>query len=107
MRSPHVIITSRDPLAIAMRRASILGTQVLPTFAQSISSMLSLHDIVQKLECPVLLLSYEKGLTRPRDCASILASFCGIDADQRVLEAAANTIHNKHPAYFRPVRAPE
>lgn len=100
MRSPRVIVTSRDPLATAIRAAGATDAEVLPTFDQALRRSLRLMEGVRKLECPVLLLSYEKALTRPRDCTSALASFCGIDADEETVEAAARTIRNGDQVYL-------
>lgn len=100
MRSPRVIITSREPLATAMRTSIETEAEILPTFAEALRRMLRLLHTVEKLECPVLLLSYEKALTRPRDCVTTIAAFCGINADAGTLQAAANTIRNGDQAYL-------
>jgi len=100
MRSPRVVVTSRDPLATAIRTAAATKAEVMPTFDQALRRTLRLLASVQQLECPVLLLSYEKALTRPRDCASALAGFCGIDADEETIEAASRKIHNGDQVYL-------
>ena len=100
MRSPRVIVTSRDPLATAIRAASETRAEVLPTFEQALRRMLRLLGTLEKLQCPVLFLSYEKALTKPRDCASTVADFCGIDAGEGVIEAAAATIRNGDEVYL-------
>ena len=100
MRAPRVIVTSRDPLATAIRAAGATDAEVLPTFDQALRRTIRLLASVQELECPVLLLSYEKALTRPRDCTSALASFCGIDADEETIAAAAAMIRNGDRVYL-------
>lgn len=100
MRSPRVIVTSRDPLATAIRAASETNAEVLPTFDQALRRMLRLFESLEQLQCPVLFLSYEKALTRPRACTSVMASFCGIDADEATIEAASRTIRNGDEVYL-------
>ena len=58
------------------------------------------HDSLGELQCPVLFLSYEKALTRPRASTAVLADFCGIDADEDAIEAAAKTIQNGDQVYL-------
>jgi hypothetical protein len=100
MRSPRVIVTSRDPLATAIRAANATSAEVLPTFEQALRRMLRLFDSLGELQCPVLFLSYEKALTRPRASTAVLAEFCGIDADEDAIEAAAKTIQNGDQVYL-------
>ena len=100
MRSPRVVVTSRDPLATAIRAADATRADVLPTLEDGLRRTLRLMATVEKLPCPVLLLSYEKALTRPRECVSTLAAFCGIAADSETLEAAAKTIRNGDQVYL-------
>ena len=100
MRAPRVVVTSRDPLATAIRLAGTTGENLLPTLENGLRANLRLLGIVQKLSCPVLLLSYEKALNRPRDCAVALAGFCGIVADEKMIDAAAKTIRNGDQLYL-------
>lgn len=99
MRSPRVVVTSRDAVATVMRAGMATRAEVLPLVDQAWRT-LRLFESVERLHCPVLLLSYEKAISRPRNCTSALANFCGIDADEEMIETAAGKIRNGDQVYL-------
>ena len=79
-RNPHLIVIYRDPVAVAVRNALSEYFGELDTMVKTGDAMYGLAQFVQRADCPVLLLSYEKALSMPntvidRGCWSSAA--CG------------------------------
>ncbi len=79
-RNPRLIVICRDPAAIA------LDSDLEPADAMHarefveryIADHAMLIKTVLRVDCPVLLLSYEKCLSNPGKCVEALIDFCGL-----------------------------
>ena len=78
-RDPHVIVTFRDPVSIAVRTSLSDYQEPMPALRTAVEHQAALVAFVDRLQCPTLLLSYEKSLVLAWDF---------IDAILRVLRLA-------------------
>ena len=80
-RNPHLIVIYRDPVAVAVRNGLSEHFNVLDSMLNTTIATYGLAQFVHRANCPVLLLSYEKVLTRPALAIDQLMEFCGISLD--------------------------
>ena len=81
-RDPHLIIIYRDPVAVSVRNALSEHYGELEGLAAATSAAYALARFVQRVPCPVLLLSYEKALAFPNLIIDSLLSFCDLRIDE-------------------------
>jgi hypothetical protein len=101
-RNPHLILVMRDPVAIASRslfsdaeRRS--ADEVIANVAQQSFDMMNL---VQKAECPTLLMSYEKFVAFPEAAIDSICAFCGLALAPAQREKALAAIEPNNPEYI-------
>jgi len=80
-RNPHLIVIYRDPVAVAVRNALSEHFGELETVVKTANAMYGLSQFVQRADCPVLLLSYEKALSLPNMVIDRVLEFCGMRLD--------------------------
>ena len=80
-RNPHLIVIYRDPVAVAVRNALSEYFGELDTMVKTANAMYGLAQFVQRADCPVLLLSYEKALSMPNTVIDRVLEFCGMRLD--------------------------
>lgn len=103
LRNPRLVITLRDPLAIALRNNAALELPVPDLLHQSAAKTLQLLADARELSCPILLVSYEKALRQPVALVQALAEFCGCGHSPAQIEAvAASSVLHGDPRYFAP-----
>ncbi len=100
LRHPRVILTSRDPVAIARR--DILSERRVADSASSqveaaAQESLAILKFGNALPCPVLLLSYEKAVQSPTHVADAVLRFTGLQAD---IATVASAVQPGKPAYL-------
>ncbi len=100
-RNPHLILTVRDPVAIAERNALSERLEATSALEDAASD---LHDLIRyaaSAECPVLLVSYEKAISMPEMFVRQLFSFCGLELpiSKKRLAALAKLVEPNRPAY--------
>lgn len=81
-RDPHLIIIYRDPVAVTVRNSLSEHFGELEGLAAATSAAYALARFVQRVPCPVLLLSYEKALAFPNLVIDSLLSFCDLRIDE-------------------------
>ena len=99
-RNPLVILTVRDPVAIAERNAIAEVTD--PALGVSVA-MQDLEDMIvfaRALTCPTLLISYERALEQPDMCISALFDFCSLDVPPATRQAMRVLIEPGRPDYI-------
>jgi hypothetical protein len=99
MRNPRIIITSRDPLAISLRSSSETGEDLFKVLNSTLRKMNALARKLDTLNCPVMLISYEKAVLRPDDLVAALNDYCGLGACADVLANAREVVQPAHPLY--------
>jgi hypothetical protein len=80
-RNPYLIVIYRDPVAVAVRNAISEYFSELDSMVKTANAMHGLAQFVQRVHCPVLLLSYEKALSLPNMVIDRVLEFCDIRLD--------------------------
>ena len=99
-RSPRLIVTCRDPVAVGRR--SMLSERY-PDMAAAAEAEaaaregLAMLSFAIALPCPVLLISYEKALEDPARLAQAILGFTGLRADPPTI---AQAVHPGRPDYL-------
>ena len=78
-RNPHVIITMRDPVAIAERNVISEQHDPMQSLSAAVNDLHAMVRFVGNLDCPTFLISYEKALQDPDRFVGQLLDFCGLD----------------------------
>ena len=76
--NPHLIVTFRDPVAMAVRTAVSDYQDAMRSLHQVTADQQAMLAYVDMLACPSLLVSYEKALMAPGESIEALMRFCGI-----------------------------
>ena len=94
-RNPYYLIVLRDPVAVSTRRQLSMGTDIIRSLEASIRNQAKIIKFAGTTQCPVLLLSYEKCIQRPRLTVETIAAFAGIEPT----EEAVSFIQPDAPGY--------
>jgi len=78
-RNPYVIITMRDPGAIAERNVISEQHDPMHSLSTAVNDLHAMVRFIKSLDCPTLLISYEKALQEPDRFIEQLLDFCGLD----------------------------
>lgn len=100
-RNPRVIVTFRDPAAIAKRNEISMATPFLDVLNTAAESTLQLVASIRQMRCPILAISYEKALADPQTLLSEMISFCGLSPTRKQIKNAAAVIQNGPEAYVQ------
>lgn len=82
-RNPHLIVVYRDPVAVAVRNALSEHLDERTALLGATNAMDSLAHFIDRAECPVLMLSYEKALSFPNIVIDTVSEFCGVKVEQQ------------------------
>ena len=75
---PRLIVTFRDPIAMAVRTALSEYRDPMQSLREVAADQTAMLAFVDRLACPNLLLSYEKALTFPQDFIATITRFCDL-----------------------------
>ena len=103
-RQPSVILTVRDPLAIAERNAIAEQHDIAGGLSAAVDDLRDLVSFAQELRCPTLLVSYEKAVSLPEHFVDRLLEFCGIAIPPTRRKALARLVEPNRPAYIGTAR---
>jgi hypothetical protein len=103
-QAPHVIVTFRDPLAVAVRASLSDFQDALPALQQVAAQQAALVRFVTQLACPTLLVSYEKALLMPADFVAALVRFCGLPDSAALRAQLARLIEPNRASYIAGAR---
>ncbi len=103
-RNPRVILTVRDPVAIAERNAIAEQRDPANGLAAAMEDLQAMLHFAQALTCPVLLVSYEKAVRQPARFISRLLDFCGIEMEQAEQRGLVALVEPDRPAYLQSAR---
>lgn len=101
LRAPRVIITMRDPVAIAMRNSISTYKDTLDSIRFAAKSTLEVARMLEALNYPALVLSYEKAIANPEGTCAALLTFIGMPADAALVARMAARIQNAPAAYLK------
>lgn len=76
--APHVIVPFRDPVAMSVRTSLSEYQDPMQALRKAAGDMAAMMAFVDRLDCPKLLLSYEKSLVFPGDFVDAITQFCGL-----------------------------
>jgi hypothetical protein len=76
--APRLIVMVRDPVAMAVRRAVSEYREPMQAMRELLAEQAALMDFVAQIDCPALLLSYEKALAFPEHFLAALLNFTGL-----------------------------
>ena len=98
-RNPYMIITMRDPVAIAER--NVLSEQNNPasSLSTAVDDLQAMVRFARLLSCPVLLISYEKAVQKPEVFVKDLLDFCGLDLPPAARAPLLNLVEPNRLAY--------
>jgi hypothetical protein len=97
---PRLIVTFRDPVAMAVRTSVSEYQDPMQALREVAADQMAMMAFVQQLACPNLLLSYEKALTFPREFADTIMRFCGIHPDATLLARLIALIEPNRQRYI-------
>jgi len=78
LRHPLVVLTVRDPVAIAERNVISEHRDPVACLSEAAADVAEAMRFAAALTCPVLLVSYEKAIQNPRVFIDRLVEFCGL-----------------------------
>jgi hypothetical protein len=101
-RNPHLIVIMRDPVAIASRSldSDPEKRSVNETLRNVTRQIGDLMNMVERAECPVLLLSYEKFVAFPETGIEEMAAFCRLQPDGVQMARARAAVAPNNPHYI-------
>lgn len=101
---PRLIVTFRDPVAVAVRTSLSEYQPAWPALQGAISQQAALAGFLGEIQCPSLLLSYEKTLAFPHDSIDALLRFCDIAPDAQLSGQLLALIEPNRPQYIATAR---
>ncbi len=103
-RNPSLIITLRDPVAIAERNAIAEQLDQRTALSMATDDLQEMVRFAQLLTCPVLLVSYEKALHDPERFVGRLLEFCGLPRSEAERRRLGQLVEPDRPAYLEAAR---
>ncbi len=103
-RNPLVIVTLRDPVAIAERYAIAEQIDARTTLSMAMGDLQEMVLFAQQLTCPVLLISYEKAVRNPARLVERLLEFCGLQRSATERQRLRRLVEPDRPAYIESAR---
>ena len=100
-RRPRVILTFRDPIAIGVRNVISEALEPWSSMQRAAADTADTLAFARRLNCPVMLLSYEKAIGDPTLLARRLTDFCGISVSEQQIDGLAALVEPERPAYVR------
>ena len=97
---PHVIVTFRDPVAIAVRASLSEYQEQMRALRNAADDLAAMVAYVDRLGCPKLLLSYEKSLVFPGDFVDAITRFCGLPQSNVLRERLTRLIEPNRQTYI-------
>jgi hypothetical protein len=97
---PHMIVTFRDPVSVAVRTSLSEYQDPMRALRTSVDDLAAIVSFADQVPSPSLLLSYEKSLMFPGDFIDAIARFCGLPQSGRLRERLIQVIEPNRPAYI-------
>lgn len=91
-RNPRFVVSFRDPVAIAKREELSMTFDFREQLSRATRWSADLAEFALRQTVPVMLVSYEKALAKPKKFVSDLASFAGISPTWLQMRAARASI---------------
>ena len=101
---PRLIVAFRDPVAIAVRTSLSEYRPALLALQDAITQQAALAEFLRQIDCPCLLVSYEKTLAFPADAVDAILRFCDIVPGEGLRERLVALIEPNRPDYIATAR---
>jgi hypothetical protein len=102
--NPHIIVPFRDPVSVAVRQTLSDYRQPMPALRGAVDALAAMVAFVDQLDCPTLLLSYEKSLVFPADFIDAIVGFCDLPRGDAMRAELIALIEPNRKAYIDGVR---
>lgn len=99
-RNPHFIIIYRDLLSVALRNKISMNADLHQSLKNALETYEKINQFVASTQAPVMLVSYEKAITKKRKFVKSLALFAGIKADPKLIAHCAKLIETDRSTYL-------
>ena len=103
-RNPLLVVTLRDPAAIAERNAIAEYVDVRTALSMAADDLREMVRFTQDVSCPVLLVSYEKAARHPDRFVERLLAFCGLSVPPGGGDQLAHLVEPDRHAYAEHAR---
>jgi hypothetical protein len=100
-RNPHLVILMRGIAAIAHRHATAERLDPARAFFETAETMTTLVEFLKSVDCPTLVVSYEKTLLHPEATVRALMAFAQLPLTDDLLNQLTALIHPEDRAYAR------
>jgi hypothetical protein len=101
---PHIIVSFRDPVSIAMRTSLSEYQDPMRAMRAAVDDQAAMLAFVERSRCPALLLSYEKSLMFPGDFIDALLGFCDLPRGDVLRDKLVHLIEPNRPNYIAQAR---
>lgn len=102
--NPHLIVTFRDPVAMAVRTAVSEYQDPIRSLRQAVADQNAVFAYIDTVDCPALLLSYEKALMMPDQFVDAVARFCGLRLDAGIRSGLLSIVEPGRERYLAGAR---
>jgi len=102
--NPHVIVTFRDPISIAVRNTLSEYQEPMKGLRAAVDEQNAMLTFIERLRCPALLLSYEKSIIFPGDFVDAIIGFCGLPANDLLREGLLLLVDPNRTSYIAQAR---
>ncbi len=102
--APHIIVTFRDPVAMAVRTSLSEYRDPVRALRAAVDEQAELGRFAERLDCPALLVSYEKALVFPHEFVGAIMTFCGLPATAILRESLVRSIEPHRRSYIAQAR---
>ena len=97
---PRVIVTFRDPVSMAVRTSLSEYREPMQAMRDIVADQAAMMAFIGGLDCPNLLLSYEKLLMFPQDFIDVILRFCDIPRSAELRTRLLAMIEPNRPRYL-------
>ena len=102
--NPRIIVPFRDPVSVAVRRSLSDYQDPMPALRSTVDEIAAMVAFVDRLDCPTLLLSYEKALVFPVDFVAAMMRFCDLPRSDTLRQRLIGLIEPNRKPYIDVVR---
>lgn len=104
LRNPRIVVTMRDCVAIAVRNSKSVYHDEVEGIRRAAQATIAALDALDRVDCPVLMVSYEKAMSNPKKFTRQLAAFCGLTPTPEVIGDVVDVLKNGPELYLSNAR---
>jgi hypothetical protein len=102
---PHIIVPFRDPVSIAVRKSLSEYQDSMRALRVAVDDQAAMVGFIEHLQCPSLLLSYEKSLVFPNDFIDAILRFCDLPRSDALRDRLIHLVEPNRRDYIAQVPA--